>query len=362
MDGGLHAPKRSHLLGVCMVLAVALIWVASSVVTQRIFGAQHYDKPLFLTYFSTSLFSVYLFGFALIPSWRTYARARAKSNLDFAKSSALPSDEKAEHLDIDQRRSLGAVPVDLSSEEEPQIPFRLLVKLAAGFVPLWTVANLLFNIGLRSTSVASASIISTLSSLFTLLLGSAVRTERFSIVKLAAIGLNSVGVAIVALQDYSRGSSSSWKGDVFCVLAALGYAVYVTYLKFFMESDDNVFSMPMFFGFVGLVSTFLDGILVVIAHLTGVERFEWPNRSTLVMLLANGLVGSVLSDYLWARGALLTTPLIATLAVGMSIPLSLVSDVVLNGLHFNVWYTVGLAMVFAGFVAANMDEVEASAS
>jgi hypothetical protein len=30
-----------------------------------------FEKPLFLTAFSTSLFSVYLLGFILVPSWRS---------------------------------------------------------------------------------------------------------------------------------------------------------------------------------------------------------------------------------------------------------------------------------------------------
>ena len=56
--------------GVVLLLVVDLIWVASSEFTQYIFRDLSYDKPYFSTYFKTSLFSVYLLGFALHRPWR----------------------------------------------------------------------------------------------------------------------------------------------------------------------------------------------------------------------------------------------------------------------------------------------------
>ena len=58
------------VLGVTLLIGVVIIWVGSSVLMQYIFLEQDFPHPFFLTYFSTSLFSLYLFGFAFSKKWR----------------------------------------------------------------------------------------------------------------------------------------------------------------------------------------------------------------------------------------------------------------------------------------------------
>ena len=40
----------------------------------------------------------------------------------------------------------------------------------------------------------------------------------------------------------------------------------------------------------------------------------------------NGLCNSVLSDYLWARSVVLTSPTVATIGMSITIPLAMISD------------------------------------
>lgn len=58
------------LLGVTLLVGVVIIWVGSSILMQYIFLEQDFPHPFFLTYFSTTLFSLYLFGFAFSKKWR----------------------------------------------------------------------------------------------------------------------------------------------------------------------------------------------------------------------------------------------------------------------------------------------------
>ena len=51
---------RSYALGVCCILAVALIWSASSVLVQAIFVSANFSRPFFLTWVANSLFAVTL--------------------------------------------------------------------------------------------------------------------------------------------------------------------------------------------------------------------------------------------------------------------------------------------------------------
>ena len=59
--------------GAFFLSLVIIIWVASAVITRAIFTSQdtNFNKPLFLTYFSTSWFMVYL-----IPLVFTYFRLK----------------------------------------------------------------------------------------------------------------------------------------------------------------------------------------------------------------------------------------------------------------------------------------------
>ena len=59
--------------------------------------------------------------------------------------------------------------------------------------------------------------------------------------------------------------------------------------------------------------------------------FEWPNRYQWSSLLINGLVGTVLSELLWLFGCFYTSSLVATLAISLTIPLTMFADVLVKG-------------------------------
>jgi drug/metabolite transporter (DMT)-like permease len=62
---------RRWLFGLILLLGVVLIWVLSSTFMQYIFLEQNFAHPFFLTYISTSLFTIYLIGFVFCKSWRS---------------------------------------------------------------------------------------------------------------------------------------------------------------------------------------------------------------------------------------------------------------------------------------------------
>ena len=73
--------KVQHAAGLACLAAVVVIWVTSSEVIQFIFDDIDFSKPFFLTFYSTSLFSLYLFGFLLFPSWRSNTKCECHYNL-----------------------------------------------------------------------------------------------------------------------------------------------------------------------------------------------------------------------------------------------------------------------------------------
>jgi solute carrier family 35 protein F5 len=53
---------------------------------------------------------------------------------------------------------------------------------------------------------------------------------------------------------------------------------------------------------------------------------------------------------------LLTSPLIVTVGLSMTIPLSLIGQIVLDSQYAGVWYWIGAVIVFGSFIFINNEE------
>ena len=53
---------------------------------------------------------------------------------------------------------------------------------------------------------------------------------------------------------------------------------------------------------------------------------------------------------------LLTSPLIVTVGLSMTIPLSLIGQIVLDSQYASVWYWLGAVVVFGSFIFINNEE------
>lgn len=175
------------------------------------------------------------------------------------------------------------------------------------------------------------NVLSSSSSLFTLCLAGvwpATSGDRFTLSKLLAVGLSLGGVGVVSWVDEGL-EGGSVGGAVWGLVGALSYATYLVFLRRQVESEEKL-DIPMFFGFVGLFSLCLLWPGLWILNETGLEPFyPLPNRTQLMYIVVNGVIGTVLSEYLWLWGCFLTNSLIATLAISLSIPMTVLADRIL---------------------------------
>lgn len=81
----------------------------------------------------------------------------------------------------------------------------------------------------------------------------------------------------------------------------------------------------------------------------GIEQFEWPNKQTVGLLAANAFIGTVISDYCWARSVVLLGPLITQLGITLTFPISLTVDVLSKGESFSWGYYLGSLFIFVAF-------------
>ena len=178
--------------------------------------------------------------------------------------------------------------------------------------------------------------------------------------------------------------SSVW-GDLAGLVSAIGYGAYTVLLRHLCPKDEKRMSMQLFFGYVGLLNMviLLPGALWVLfsssqeddesGHQTNLdnntnETSNTPQENTtssshttitwsiFLFLILKGLLDNVLSDYLWARAVILTSATVASVSVGLTIPMAFVADILMgNEDTHSKGQIVGAVLVLFGFVFVNLD-------
>lgn len=85
---------------------------------------------------------------------------------------------------------------------------------------------------------------------------------------------------------------------------------------------------------------------------------DWGNARQLTWTIFGyifiiGFFDDVISDYLWARSVLLTSPTVAAVGLTMTIPMALIVDYFVASVTTRA--LVGAACVLVGFVVVNID-------
>lgn len=73
------------------------------------------------------------------------------------------------------------------------------------------------------------------------------------------------------------------------------------------------------------------------------------------MLQVNS-ISSLVSDIAWAYAVLLTSPIVVTVGLSTTIPLSLIGQILLNSQHASFVYWLGAGVVLLSFFFVNHEE------
>jgi solute carrier family 35 protein F5 len=282
-----------------------------------IFADNTYSKPYFVTYINTSFFAI-----SLIP---IFLRIVHKHGMAHVKQSAIEfwqgrgngysgvgtqagnSDEEAEDpLSASQTRLLvddddSGPALSMSGDPTPpeggQLSVPETARLSLEFCFLWFIANYLVAACLEYTSVASSTILTSMSSVFTLIFGALLRVEAFSYKKLIGVLASLTGITLISLVDLSGKDNDENRGnfphkshteiaigDAMAFGSSVMYGIYAIVMKKRIGNEDRV-SMPLFFGLVGLFNCMLLWPGFFILHFTGVEKFQMPPTSKIWIIV-----------------------------------------------------------------------------
>ncbi|KAL8785506.1 MAG: hypothetical protein Q9213_003332 [Squamulea squamosa] len=364
------------------------LWTASQFLASDLFADHTYSKPYLVTYVNSSFFAILLVPVLLqrlLSSngiWRHLLRQRQKDT----KYALLAEDERNTLVKVDSKDARVADgdyvnegpdanhPTENTGTSEgvvtAAIAERLTIRdtawLSLEFSMLWFVANYFTAACLNYTSVASSTILTATSSIWTLLIGATLGVEAFTLRKLIGVLASFAGIVLTSTVDISGDNEESrgsfpYKsprqisiGDALALLSAILYGVYTTFMKKKVGDEARV-NMPLFFGFVGLFNIIFLVPGFPILHYAGVEAFELPptRRIWTIILINSG--ASLVADFCWAYAMLLTSPLVVTVGLSLTIPLSLVGQMILNGQTSSALYWVGAGIVFLSFLFINYE-------
>lgn len=311
------AKYRRLLQGVLLLVAVATIWVAAAALAQGLLKDR--DCPVFLTWVNVSMFAL------LLPL--RWARERWSCGFPCCSSGRC--------------KTLLA--------QAPRSDWRAAAKAGAIVAIPWFLAQGTYNASLSGTSVSSSTVLSTTSCVFTFGLSLLFLKERFRWAKLFGVLITLAGAVMVAFSDNSqKEGTDKWWGDALALFSALCYAFYTLLIKRLVpEGEDQgggkqqsqgetaapppQISTQVFFGFLGLANAVLLAPVVGVLQALKVEdSVASLPLSFIGLMLLKGLFDNVISDLLWARAIQLTSPTIATVGLSLTIPLAMLSDLILQ--------------------------------
>ncbi|KUI64298.1 hypothetical protein VM1G_11104 [Cytospora mali] len=258
---------------------------------------------------------------------------------------------------------------DLEMAGDEKLSLRETAILSLEFCMLWFCANYFASACLEHTSVGSVTILTSTSSVWTLVFCAAMRVETFSVRKLVGVLSSLAGVVLISTVDLSgrsdedRGSfphkstASIAIGDGMAFFSAIIYGLYVTVMKRRVGDEDRV-NMPLFFGLVGVLNLVFLWPGFFILHWTGIEPFEWPPTGKVWAIIFLNSISSFISDMSWAYAMLLTTPLVVTVGLSLTIPLSLIGEMIQYSQYSSWIYWVGAGIVLVSFLFINHESVE----
>lgn len=305
-----------------MLAGTIVLWVASSVAVQSLFQRVHFEQPAFITLFNSACSSTLLLP-RLIQGLREKGHRRGGAEV---------------------ARTLG-------------MPTASVVRLSATVGLLWLLAQWLFNLSLLHTSVATNTVLSSTSSIFTFFLSVLICRDPFRWLAFCAAMFSFLGCTMVAMQSPRSISktavNNSLFGDALALLSAAMSALVSVMLR---KQCPGGLDTSVFMGTNGVFAVVLSPVLLYALHHAGLESFRAPTSETLFFLAVNAMMGSTLANYLYTSSLLLLSPLVANVCLALSIPISAFADGILLRQHrFSTGWMVGAGVMTAGAVFAAMD-------
>ena len=223
--------------------------------------------------------------------------------------------------------------------------------VAAKLFLVYFVGLYFMNASLKYTTLGSSSILNSTCSFFTLFLGILFKTEKFTLIKGAAVVVTFAGVLVNSLPGAKAHERNPIYGNILALLGAIFYAIFLVALQKQTETKIGL-NRSILFAFIGFFTMITCWPLLLI----GQEALELPpNQYIYIYLLLKIFLGSVIPSYLWNVAFALTSPLYIAVGTSLTIPINFVADYFMgNAVGWNG--CVGAIIVTIGCLLMNFNK------
>lgn len=134
------------------------------------------------------------------------------------------------------------------------------------------------------------------------------------------------------------------------VLAAVAFGAYLVQVRLLCPLDEELYSMGLLLGYIGLV-IMIPLLPLAIVLMTKI-RLTWE---VFGLIVVRGLFDYCLSEYLHFRAVVLTNATIASVGLGLTIPMSFYADFLMKKDNIaSASSLLGALAVSAGFLLVNI--------
>jgi len=345
--------RIKYAQGIVFIVLDCFVWIAAAVMTKYIFDDQEFESPFLMSYIGASMLALFL-PFQFYKE----ARFRREQQQDAAAAALSARLDSPDSFDEDLQRvnSYNDVVSVVTTRTQHMISnktkrwnHKVHMLAALHIAPAMFVADWLFNAALVNTSVASSTVIVSTQTVGVFLLAVLTKLEPFSWAKFAGVWLGVLGTAFTAYHDSDE--SEAILGDVMALLAAVTYAVYTVQVRLFCPQDEELYSMELLLGYVGLVC--MIPLMPAAVYMSVAQvNMSW----TAVGLVAlKGVLDFNVTDYLLFRAIVLTNATVATVGLGLTIPMAFLADWATGADDIlSVYSTIGATAILFGFLIVNL--------
>jgi solute carrier family 35 protein F5 len=343
-----------YLLGLFFTFLQCLAWIFAAVITQFVYEELSFRSPFFMSYVGMSMLSFLLpvkyltdrFGVTEDPALRC-------ETFDSMDADLATASNYLQTIQVLRERSGMLFDINKPTPEKNWNHYKHMLA-ALHIAPIMFLADWFFNRALASTSVASATVLMSTQSVFVFLLAAALKLELFSFMKLAGVLLGILGTVLTTLQDQDDCEAETCKalmGDLFALFASTGYAAYTIQVRIVCPQDEELYSIQLLLGYIGVVC--LVPLFPVAAYIALTQvQLTWVVAGA---LFCKGMLDFVITDYLLFRAILLTNATVATVGLGLTIPMAFVSDWLVKGERdVAALSIIGALAVSIGFLIVNL--------
>lgn len=377
--------KKNFKLGIILIMIAIAAWMVGLELVNTVLKGDEYTKPFLLSVITGSCFS-----FNFVPEvfdfFKTLlgynndvpvlpASYNSISNEDLNKNARLRQNLNHNLLDPPHIVNSNTFKSELDDDSPEQLTFKEIIVLALQVTLIYYVYNVMGMSSLRFTSASNQTVLGSTTAIFTLFIGVCLKIDKFTNKKLCCVIVSLLGVVLINYSQISQDqktnddkkdkfqSKNPALGNTLALLAAFCYSLYLIIMKVKCGSGNKTTNERILFGYVG-VFTILFGIpVIIVIDYLGIEKFEFPppTNKILAIILINSFF-SYISDFVTILAMLLTSPLITSLSLTSSIPITIFIDYLIihitgaDSQSSNLYlYTIGILSILVSVILINVN-------